>query len=213
MGISKVEEGCDCPDCREVTDTYAYQDGLTENFLVRTRRIVLVGEINEISATHVCNQLQMFSLTKEPVYLYINSPGGSLGDGYSIIDQMMLSPCPVWTIIRGQSHSMAAIIAAFGEKGHRYAMLNSSIMLHSIIIQNPPNAHLEDHERMMCYTKKDWEKKVADLAKRLTITTKQLKELMNKTQWLSPGQAIKIGLIDGIYTSHIDKILNQGLMK
>lgn len=205
-------EKCDCPDCIDEVNIPICQDEMVEDFLIRTRRIMLVGEINEIVSTHICNQLQMLSLIKEPIYLYINSPGGDLSSGYGIIDQMMISPCPIYTIIRGQAHSMGAIIAAFGERGHRYSTPNSSIMLHSIIIQNPPNP-IETHTIMTDYIQKDYLRKIVNFAKRLKITAKQLKELMNKTQWLSPEQAIKIGLIDGIWNTRLEQALNKGLRK
>jgi len=48
-------------------------DEIVEEFMVRTRRLLVVGEINEIASTHICSYLQLFSLRKEPVYMYINS--------------------------------------------------------------------------------------------------------------------------------------------
>jgi ATP-dependent Clp protease protease subunit len=185
-------------------------DDIIESFLFRTRRLLVIGEINEISSTYICNYLQGFSLTNEPIYMYINSPGGCLASGYAIIDQMLACKCPIYTIIRGQAHSMGAVIAAFGEKGHRYATPNSSVMLHSLTIQNPPTS-LEHHTEMITYIRDDYKKKMTDMAKRLKLNTKQLIELMNETKWMSPQQAIKIGLIDKIWTPHMEQAVNKGL--
>jgi len=187
-------------------------DELVDEFLLQTRRLLVVGEINEISSTYICSYLQLFSLTKDPVYMYINSPGGCLSSGYAIIDQMLACRYPIYTIIRGQGHSMGAMIAAFGTKGHRYATPNSSIMLHSVIIQNPPDS-IDRHTAMMNYLIEDSNRKVANLAKRLKLTTKQLTELMNTTKWMSPKQAIKIGLIDGIWTPRLERSVSRSIKK
>jgi len=144
--------------------------------------------------------------------MYINSPGGCLSSGYAIIDQMLACRYPIYTIIRGQGHSMGAMIAAFGTKGHRYATPNSSIMLHSVIIQNPPDS-IDRHTAMMNYLIEDSNRKVANLAKRLKLTTKQLTELMNTTKWMSPKQAIKIGLIDGIWTPRLERSVSRSIKK
>lgn len=196
----------------EIEDISIYMNEMVEDFLVRTRRLLLVGEITEITSANICSYLQFFSLKKEPVYLYINSHGGCLSSGYAIIDQMLACCCPIHTIIRGQAYSMGAMIAAFGKKGHRYSMPNASIMLHSIIVQNPPES-ISRHTEMMTFVEEDYCRKVTDLAKRLKLTTKQLAELMNKTGWMSPKQAIEIGLIDGIWTSRMEQAVNKGFTR
>lgn len=183
-------------------------DEIIEEFLVRTRRLSIVGEINEITSTHICNYLQLFSLLKEPIYIYIHSPGGCMASGYAIIDQMLACSCPIYTIVRGQAHSMAAMIAAFGTKGCRYATTNSSMMLHSVIIQNQTES-IERHSKMTGHVEEDYSRKVASLARRTELTVKQLTKLMNETEWMSPRQAIKIGLIDGIWTPRMEQNINK----
>lgn len=184
-------------------------DEIVDDFLVRTRRLLLVGEIDEIASTHICSYLQVFSLKKEPIYLYINSPGGCLASGYAIIDQMLACRCPIYTIIRGQAHSMGAIIAAFGTKGYRYSMPNSSIMLHSIVIQNT-SEYISPHKEMVNYVEEDYLNKISDLSRRLKLTYKQLVKLMDKTIWMSPKNAIKIGLIDRIWTPRMEQSIVGG---
>lgn len=187
-------------------------DELVEEFLVRTRRLLVVGEINETSATHICSYLQLFSLRKEPVYMYINSPGGCLASGYAIIDQMQACSCPIYTVVRGQAFSMGAIIAAFGTKGCRYATPNSSMMLHSVIVQSGPDS-IERHSQMSKYITEDYKNKVAVLARRMKVTNKQLRQLLDATKWMVPKQAMKIGLIDGIWTPKRERSLNKGFCK
>jgi len=187
-------------------------DGIVEDFLVRTRRLLLIGEIDETASTHICNYLQLFSLRKEPVYMYINSPGGCISSGYAIIDQMLACSCPVWTIVRGQAHSMGAMIAAFGQKGCRFATPNSSMMLHSMIIQSTRD-YIEKNISMINYLEDDFRRKVAELSRRLRIDPKQLATDMHNTKWMSPKQAIKIGLIDGVWTPKMELKVNKGYAK
>lgn len=179
-----------------------------EDFLIKTRRLLLIGEIDEMAAAHICSYLQMFSLSKKPVYLYISSPGGCLASGYAIIDQMLACRCPVYTVIRGLAHSMGAIIAMFGQKGHRYSMPNSSLMLHSIVIHNPPDS-IERHIKMVTHLKEDYNKKVSDMARRSKLSFKQLVDLMEETKWMTPKQAIGFGLIDGIWTPKMERAVSS----
>lgn len=181
-------------------------DEQVEDFLIKTRRLLLVGMIDEVVAAYICSYLQTFSSMndKEPIYLYINSPGGCLSSGYAIIDQMSACRCPVYTIIRGLAHSMGAIIAIFGQEKHRYLTPNSSIMLHSPIVHNSPDS-IERHAEMITHFKEDHLKKVADMAKRSKLTVKQLTDLMERTKWMEPEQAIKFGLIDAIWTPNMEQ--------
>ncbi len=203
----RVKKQNRCDDTAEVSVPLQLGE-IVEEVLLRTRRLLIVGVIDEISAIHVCSYLQLFSFRKDPVYMYIHSPGGCLSSGYAIIDQMSACACPIYTIVRGQAHSMGAIIAAHGAKGHRYATPNSSMMLHSVMIQSPPES-IERHSVMMDYLDSDYRQKIKDMAKRMNLTTKQLIDIMSETQWLSPKQAIKIGLIDGIWTPRMEQSLNK----
>ena len=199
----------DRKDSREPEGVMPIQlDTIVEDFLARTRRLLLVGEINEMSSTHVCSYLQVYSTSRAPVYMYINSPGGCISAGYAIVDQMLACRCPIVTIVRGQAHSMGAMIAAYGTKGSRFSTPNSSFMLHSISIQNPP-CPIEQQTTMIDYANSDYHEKIKNLAKRMKIHRHKLEDLMSKTVWMSPKQAIKIGLIDGIWTPQKERAVSR----
>jgi len=185
-------------------------DAILEDFMARTRRLLVVGTIDELTAASVCSSLQLFSLRKDPVYMYINSPGGCLASGYAIVDQMLACRCPIYTVVRGQAYSMGAIIAAFGSKGCRFATPNSSLMLHPVIVQSGPDA-IDKHNEMTDHINMDYDRKVADLAKRLNVGKKQLKTIMQETRWMIPKQAIDIGLIDGLWTPKLERSVSQSL--
>lgn len=201
-------EECQCPE----QNLPLGLDVVVEDFLRRTRRILVVGEIDDIAAAHICSYLQVFSITKEPIYMYINSPGGSLYAGYAIVDQILACCGPVVTIVRGTAHSMGAMITAHGTKGHRYATPNSSLMLHSVSMHNPATP-LEHHKKMFDYTLLDYDKKIAALARRMGTTKKKLHVIMSETTWMQPKQAVKIGLIDGIWTPQKERAVTRSFMR
>ena len=96
-------------------------------------RIVFLGTgIDDTVANLVIAQL-LFLESEDPtkeIKLYINSPGGQVYSGLAIVDTMNLIKPPVSTIVVGMAASMAAIIAALGEKGKRFALPNAKIMMH-----------------------------------------------------------------------------------
>lgn len=202
------EEDCQCPE----QNLPLSLDAVVEDFLRRTRRILVVGEIDDIAAAHICSYLQVFSITKEPIYMYINSPGGSLYAGYAIIDQMLSCCGPVVTIVRGTAHSMGAMIAAHGTKGLRFATPNSSLMLHSVIVHNPA-LPLGQHKKMFDYTQLDYDKKVTALSRRMGISKKNLNVIMSETTWMQAKQAVKIGLIDGVWTPKKERAVTRSFMR
>lgn len=197
-----MSEECEC-GCGEI-DNFSDSSPMVEDFLIRTRRLLLTGNITETLSTYICSNLQMLSLSPDPIYMYINSLGGCLSSGYAIIDQMCMCRCPVYTIVRGDACSMAAMIVAFGKKGHRYAMPNSSFMLHSAIIQGGSGS-IEQVSTMVSHLGRDYCTKTSDLAKRLKIDAKKIRELMKETVWMTPKEAMKIGLIDGVWTSSMER--------
>lgn len=100
--------------------------------LLKDRIIMLCGEINDNLSNSVVAQLLFLAAedTEKDIYLYINSPGGSITAGMAIYDTMNLIAPDVSTICIGMAASMAAFILASGAKGKRYALPNSEIMIH-----------------------------------------------------------------------------------
>lgn len=100
--------------------------------LLEDRIIFLTGEVNDASANVIIAQL-IYLEGKNPdkdIYLYINSPGGSVSAGIAIYDTMKYIKCDVSTICVGRAASMGAFLLAGGTKGKRFALPNSEIMIH-----------------------------------------------------------------------------------
>ena len=99
--------------------------------LLKDRIIFLTGEINDnLSSIIIAELLYLDSLNHDDIYLYINSPGGSITSGMSIYDTMNYIKSDVRTIAIGISASMAAFILASGTKGKRSALPNAEVMIH-----------------------------------------------------------------------------------
>lgn len=104
--------------------------------LLEDRIIILHGEINSTSANAVIAQLLYLSAndSEKPVTIYIDSPGGSVSAGLSIVDTMKYIKAPVSTICTGIAASMGAVIFTSGEKGMRYILPHAQVMIHQPLI-------------------------------------------------------------------------------
>jgi len=102
--------------------------------LLKERIIFLSGPINDDLANLVIAQM-LFLASKDPkkdIQLYINTPGGSVTAGLAIYDTMQYVKCPIATICFGLAGSMGAILLAAGEKGKRFALPNTEVLLHQV---------------------------------------------------------------------------------
>ena len=100
--------------------------------LLKDRIVLLGSEVNDAVASLICAQL-LFLESQDPekeIYLYINSPGGSVTAGMAIYDTMNYITPPVATVCMGRAASMGAFLLSAGNKGMRYALPNSQVMIH-----------------------------------------------------------------------------------
>lgn len=175
-----------------------YDDKIYEILLNKSRIIYLYGDIDDEIAEEVNKKIRGFSLQhpKKPIILEINSGGGSISSGISIIDTMNNINTPVWTIIRGEACSMAAIISIMGDK--RFASRYSSWMSHAgstYIYDKIQNAY--DRVRY----EKHLEEITNEMLKSHTKLTKQdIEKQINGELWYNAEDMRKKGVIDEIIT-------------
>lgn len=99
--------------------------------LLNDRVIFIYGEINDTTANLIISQLlYLDSLNEEDIFMYINSPGGSVTSGFAIYDTMEYIKSDVVTIGLGMCASMAAFLLTCGESGKRYLLPNTDVMIH-----------------------------------------------------------------------------------
>ena len=169
--------------------------------LLEDRIIFLTGPIGTELANLVIAQL-IFLEAKDPskdIYLYINTPGGSVNDGLAIIDTMNYIKCDVNTICIGSAMSMGALILSAGTKGKRFALPNSEIMIHQVLISGGLSGQATEIE---IYTKNLLRHK-ALLNKMLSDNSGQPYDKVcqdtERDNFMNAEEALEYGLIDKIY--------------
>ena len=100
--------------------------------LLLDRIVMIQGAITAESMNVAIAQLLFLNNTdkEKPIFIYLNTPGGSVVDGQALIDTMNFISAPVYTVALGMAASMGGAILAAGEKGHRYCMKSSQILVH-----------------------------------------------------------------------------------
>lgn len=162
-------------------------------------RIIFLGEpINDFIANTINAQLlYLDNESSEPIWLYINSPGGEVYSGLSIYDTIKMIDAPVYTCVMGLAASMAFILSISGEKGHRYALPNSKLMLHQPLggLDYGQATDIEIYNKEIQSIKKD----LTDIIiEQTTMTPEQIKIDMERDTWLKASEALEYGAIDQI---------------
>ena len=165
-------------------------------------RIIFLGEdVNPTSASLVIAQL-LFLESEDPdkeIYLYINSPGGSITDGMGIVDTMNYIKCPVTTICVGLAASFGAVLLANGEKGKRFATPNSEILIHQPLIGggglSGQTTEIKIHADHMVKTREKLNKLLSD---RTGQSLETIQRDTERDNYMTAEEALKYGLIDGI---------------
>ena len=169
--------------------------------LLKDRIIFLGEEVDQASANVIVAEL-LFLEAEDPdkeIYLYINSPGGSITAGMAIYDTINYIKCPVSTICIGMAASMGAVLLASGTKGKRYATPNSEILIHQPLIMGGgiqgQTTEVKIHADHMVKTREK-------LNKILSERTGQPLDVINRDterdNYMTAEEALKYGLIDGI---------------
>lgn len=166
--------------------------------LLRDRIIVVGGEIEPVTANSIVAQL-LFLESENPnadIFMYINSPGGDVSAGWAIMDTMQYIKAPVSTIGMGLVASMGSVLLAAGEKGKRFALPNTSIMIHQPLGGFQGQAtDVEIRAREMLRVKQTLIKQMAGFTGR---KEKELFDAMERDNWMTADEAKKFGLIDSV---------------
>ena len=169
----------------------------TETKLFKERIIILNGEINnEMSSKIVSELLCLDSINHDDIFLYINSPGGSVNDGFAIYDTMNYIKSNVCTICVGEASSMGAILLLNGQKGKRSALENSEIMIHQPLGGVSGQAtDIEITSKRINEIKSKINKIIS--TKTGTSLTK-VKNDVERDYFMNANEALQYGLIDNI---------------
>lgn len=169
--------------------------------LLKDRIIFLGTDVNDISANAIIAQL-LFLEAEDPekdIYLYINSPGGSVSAGMAIYDTMNYIKPDVSTICVGMAASMGAVLLSAGAKGKRFALPNSEIMIHQPLGGAQGQAtDIAIHAEHILKIK---EKLTKILAENSNHSYEKVKEDTERDNFMSAEEALDYGLIDKVISS------------
>ena len=166
--------------------------------LLRERIVFLVGPVNDQVANLVCAQL-LFLESENPdkdVFLYINSPGGSVSAGLSIYDTMNFIKPEVSTLCMGMAASMGSFLLMAGAKGKRFALPNSRVMIHQP--SGGAQGQASDIEIQAREILKTREQLNRIYAERTGQSVERIAADMERDTWLSPTEAKEYGLVDQV---------------
>ena len=166
--------------------------------LLRERVIFLVGPVDDMTANVIVAQL-LFLEADNPdkdISLYINSPGGSVTAGMAIYDTMQFIKPDVSTLCIGQAASMGALLLAAGEKGKRFCLPNSRVMIHQPLGGFQGQASdIEIHAKEILFLK---EKLSQILASHTGQTLKKIATDTDRDNFLSAEQSVEYGMVDQV---------------
>jgi len=170
----------------------------SSDLLLRERVVFLVGPVNDQTANLVVAQL-LFLESENPdkdIHFYINSPGGSVSAGMAIYDTMNFIKPAVSTLCTGMAASMGAFLLAAGEKGKRFALPNSKIMIHQVLGGAQGQAtDIEIHARDILKTKDTMNRILAER------TGQPLEKVARDTErdyFLDAQEAQSYGIVDQV---------------
>jgi len=171
--------------------------------LLKERIIFLVGPINDNVASLVTAQMLFLESEnpKKEIYLYINSPGGLVTAGLGVYDTIQYIKPPVSTLCIGQAASMGSFLLAAGEKGKRFSLPNSRIMVHQPSAGFQGQAtDIEIHANEVLSLKK----RLNEIySKHTGQSTEDIKKALERDNFMTPQSAKDFGLIDEVVEKRI----------
>lgn len=168
--------------------------------LMMDRIIWVAGPVNDYMSTIVQAQLMFLdSVDNRDITLYVDSPGGSVKSGLSMVDVINYIKSDVATINTGMAASMGSILLGCGTKGKRASLPNSRVMLHQV--SSGAQGTIQDLEISMAETKKYNDLLFNMLGEYCDKDPLQVKKDADRDLWLDSTQALKYGIIDEIVSS------------
>ena len=170
--------------------------------LLNDRIVLLSDEVNDATASVVVAQL-LYLESMDPdkdIYLYINSPGGSITSGMAIYDTMQYIKCDVSTICMGMAASMGALLLSSGAKGKRLALPNSEIMLHQPMGGVQGGTQASDMKIATDHILRIKDKLNRILAENTGKSIDEIAVDTDRDNWLTADEAQLYGIVDKVIT-------------
>ena len=169
------------------------------NRLLKDRIIWMGEEVKDEMANRICAQMLMLAAEdpKKDIWLYINSPGGSITAGMAIYDTMNYIKCDVRTVCVGMAASMGAFLLMAGEKGKRLALPNSEVMIHQPL--GGASGQATDVEIRAKWLLRTKEKMTRLMSEMTGQDQEKLRADCERDYFMTAEEALNYGIIDQIY--------------
>ena len=181
--------------------------GMTDSVyqsLLANRIIFLGSEVRDENANAICAQLLLLN-AEDPhkdIYLYINSPGGSVTAGMAIYDTMQWISNDVATVAMGMAASMGQFLLSAGTKGKRYALPHAKILMHQPLGGVGGTAsEVKIHAQQLLATKREMAQLIAEQTGK---SIEQIEADSDRDRWFTAPEALEYGFIDHVYTNASD---------
>lgn len=172
--------------------------------LLKDRIVFLGTQVNDQVANAIIAQLLFLESedAEKEIYMYINSPGGSVSAGLGIYDIMQYVSCPVATYCTGMAASMGAFLLAGGAKGKRYALPNSRIMIHQPLggVQGQAT-DIEIHANEILRIRRKLNEILAEHTGR---SVEEISKDTDRDNFMSAEEAVKYGILDAVVSKKRD---------
>ncbi|MCL2754910.1 MAG: ATP-dependent Clp protease proteolytic subunit [Oscillospiraceae bacterium] len=174
--------------------------------LLNDRIVMLYEDVNHITQSLIVAQL-LFLEGQDPdkdIYLYINSPGGSISDGMAIYDTMNYIKCDVATICLGMAASMGAFLLAAGAKGKRSALPNAEVMIHQPLIHGGLSGQASDIKIRSDHIIRTKDKMNKLLSEMTGQPLKTIQRDTDRDTFMTAQQALEYGIVDKVMANRAD---------
>ncbi len=179
-------------------------DSISEKFL-KTRQIILSGEINEENVEKAIKQLLLLEADSDkPIYIFIDSPGGSIDSGFGLYDMIRFINAPVYTIGTGLIASMGSIILLSVPKERRLALPNSHYLIHQPLIGGVARGVATDLQIQAEEIAKSKDKLIKLIAQETGKSEDEVRADCDRDHWLSAQEAVSYGLVSKIVTKRAE---------
>jgi len=172
--------------------------------ILEARRVFISNQIDNQTAGEVIRKLWYLELSNpgSPILLVINSPGGSVDDGFAIWDQCKMIRSPVSTLITGLAASMGSIISLCADKGKRFATPQSRIMIHQPMISGIIQGQATDLDIQAKEIVKTREKIVNIYSESTGKDFDTINRAIDRDTWMTAEEAKDYGLLDKIVENY-----------
>ncbi|WP_068432737.1 ATP-dependent Clp protease proteolytic subunit [Piscicoccus intestinalis] len=168
--------------------------------LLRERIIFLGSDVRDDNANAICAQMLLLAAEdpERDIWLYINSPGGSISAGMAIYDTMNWIPCDVATVAMGMAASMGQFLLSAGTRGKRYATPHARILMHQPLGGIGGTAtDIKIQAEQMLFIKNQMAELIAEHTGQ---SVEQITRDSDRDRWFSAQEAMEYGFVDHVYT-------------